>query len=51
MFSLLSGKACTARYIPVRQLIGMRTGRYQAVQLKSAVGGRLREKSTIGGRL
>ncbi|RWW21940.1 hypothetical protein GW17_00013884 [Ensete ventricosum] len=29
----------------------MRIGRYRAVQLKSAVGGRLREKSTIGGRL
>ncbi|RZS23534.1 hypothetical protein BHM03_00056494 [Ensete ventricosum] len=37
----LSGKTCTARYIPVRQLTGTRTGRYRA---KSTVGGRLRKK-------
>ncbi|RZS26214.1 hypothetical protein BHM03_00059529 [Ensete ventricosum] len=39
-FSLLSGKTHTARYIPVRQLTGTWTGRYQAVPLRSAVGGR-----------
>ncbi|RWW46049.1 hypothetical protein BHE74_00048048 [Ensete ventricosum] len=45
------GKARTARYVPDRQLTGTRTGRYQAVPLKSAVGGRLREKSTVDNRL
>ncbi|RWW17322.1 hypothetical protein GW17_00018757 [Ensete ventricosum] len=39
-----SDKTHTARYIPVRQLTGTRTGRYRAVPLKSAVGDRLREK-------
>ncbi|RWW03986.1 hypothetical protein GW17_00032817, partial [Ensete ventricosum] len=46
-----SGKARTARYIPVRQLTGTRIGRYRAVPLKSVVGGRLKEKLTVGGRL
>ncbi|RWV98696.1 hypothetical protein GW17_00038438 [Ensete ventricosum] len=32
----------TARYVPAWQLIGMRTSRYWAVPLKSAVGGRFR---------
>ncbi|RWW33153.1 hypothetical protein BHE74_00012209 [Ensete ventricosum] len=32
-----SGKTRTARYIPVRQLTGMRTGRYRAVPLRSGV--------------
>ncbi|RZR82655.1 hypothetical protein BHM03_00009109 [Ensete ventricosum] len=65
------GKTCTARYIPVRQLTGMRTGRYRAVPLRSVVGsrfrsstvdfrrrwsisavcGRFKEKSIVGGRL
>ncbi|RRT57592.1 hypothetical protein B296_00026522 [Ensete ventricosum] len=44
------GKARTARYIPVRQLIGTRTGRYQAVA-KSIVSGRFKEKSIVSGRL
>ncbi|RZR91048.1 hypothetical protein BHM03_00019082, partial [Ensete ventricosum] len=34
----------TARYIRVRQLTGTWTGRYRAVPLKSAVGGRLKKK-------
>ncbi|RZS14548.1 hypothetical protein BHM03_00046248, partial [Ensete ventricosum] len=34
------GKARTARYIPVRQLTDTRTGRYQAVALRSTVDGR-----------
>ncbi|RZS14830.1 hypothetical protein BHM03_00046585, partial [Ensete ventricosum] len=45
-------------YIPVRQVTGTRTARYRAVPPKidhrwplSAVDGRLREKSTVGGRL
>ncbi|RRT44071.1 hypothetical protein B296_00055969, partial [Ensete ventricosum] len=59
-----AGKTRTARYIPVRQLTGTRTGRYRAVPLRSAIGGRFRpstvdfrldgrfkEKSTVGGRL
>ncbi|RWW09121.1 hypothetical protein GW17_00027406, partial [Ensete ventricosum] len=58
------GKIHTARYIPVRQLIGTRTGRYRAVPLRSTVDGRFRlstidfrrlrsikEKSTVDGRL
>ncbi|RWW02087.1 hypothetical protein BHE74_00001236 [Ensete ventricosum] len=40
----MRGKARTARYIPVRQLIGTWTSRYWAVLLKSIVGGRLRKK-------
>ncbi|RZR86574.1 hypothetical protein BHM03_00013798 [Ensete ventricosum] len=40
-FYLSSGKARIARYIPVRQLIGTRTGRYRS---KSTVGDRLRKK-------
>ncbi|RRT51598.1 hypothetical protein B296_00033113, partial [Ensete ventricosum] len=43
-FYLPSGKAHTARYIPVRQLTGTRTNRYRAVPLKSTVGDRLRKK-------
>ncbi|RRT48902.1 hypothetical protein B296_00052734, partial [Ensete ventricosum] len=52
---------CTARYeryIPVRQVVGTRTARYQAVPPKidrrrsiSVVGDRLREKPTVDGRL
>ncbi|RWW20028.1 hypothetical protein GW17_00015887 [Ensete ventricosum] len=45
------GKARTVRYIPVRQLIGMRTGRYRAVLVKATVDGRLKEKSAVSGRL
>ncbi|RZS26281.1 hypothetical protein BHM03_00059600 [Ensete ventricosum] len=41
-FSLSSGKAYTARYVPVWQLIGTRTGRYRAVPLKLAVDNRFR---------
>ncbi|RWW82270.1 hypothetical protein BHE74_00009280 [Ensete ventricosum] len=37
----------TARYVPVWQLIGMRTARYQAVPSKSTVGSRLRDKKGI----
>ncbi|RWW31658.1 hypothetical protein GW17_00003716 [Ensete ventricosum] len=37
---LFSGKTHIARYIPVRQLTGTWTGRYRAVPLRSAVGGR-----------
>ncbi|RWV88007.1 hypothetical protein GW17_00049948 [Ensete ventricosum] len=51
MVSLPSGKARTTQYVPVRQLTGTQTGRYRAVPLKSVVDGRLREKSTVGGRL
>ncbi|RRT38112.1 hypothetical protein B296_00037982 [Ensete ventricosum] len=36
------GKTCTARYIPVRQLTGTRTGRYRAVLLRSVIGSRFR---------
>ncbi|RRT68497.1 hypothetical protein B296_00020560, partial [Ensete ventricosum] len=36
----VSGKTRTARYIPVWQLTGTWTGRYRAVPLRSAVGGR-----------
>ncbi|RWW39022.1 hypothetical protein BHE74_00055695 [Ensete ventricosum] len=50
-FSLPSGKPRTAWYILVRQLTGTWTGHYRVVPLKSIVGGRLKEKSTIGGRL
>ncbi|RWW22044.1 hypothetical protein GW17_00013777 [Ensete ventricosum] len=60
------GKTCTVQYrlITERQLIGTRTGRYRAVPLRSAVDGRFpssmsisavcgrfKEKSTVGGRL
>ncbi|RZS14816.1 hypothetical protein BHM03_00046561 [Ensete ventricosum] len=34
------GKTRTARYIPIRQLTGTRTGRYRVVPLRSAVDGR-----------
>ncbi|RWW67238.1 hypothetical protein BHE74_00025328 [Ensete ventricosum] len=37
-----TGKAHTARYIPVQQLTGMWTGRYRAVPLKSIVDSRFR---------
>ncbi|RZS27232.1 hypothetical protein BHM03_00060669 [Ensete ventricosum] len=47
----VSGKTRTARYIPVWQLTGTWTGRYRAVPLRSAVGGRFKEKTTVGGRL
>ncbi|RWW76277.1 hypothetical protein BHE74_00015643 [Ensete ventricosum] len=57
----LAISSCTAwykRYIPVRQVTGTRTACYRAVPPKidhrwplSAVDGRLREKSTVGGRL
>ncbi|RWW30338.1 hypothetical protein GW17_00005091 [Ensete ventricosum] len=40
-----TGKARTARYILVRQLIGMRTGRYRAVPLKSIVDGRFQQSA------
>ncbi|RWW72895.1 hypothetical protein BHE74_00019267 [Ensete ventricosum] len=43
-FYLPSGKAHTARYIPIRQLTGTRTSRYRAVPLKSTVSGQLRKK-------
>ncbi|RZS02668.1 hypothetical protein BHM03_00032746, partial [Ensete ventricosum] len=58
------GKTCTVQYrlITERQLIGTRTGRYRAVPLRSAVDGRFpssmsisavcgrfKEKSTVGG--
>ncbi|RZS13732.1 hypothetical protein BHM03_00045358 [Ensete ventricosum] len=36
----VSGKTRTARYIPVWQMTGTRTGRYQAVPLRSIVDGR-----------
>ncbi|RWW34568.1 hypothetical protein GW17_00000660 [Ensete ventricosum] len=36
----LPGKTRTARYIPIRQLTGTRTGRYRVVPLRSAVDGR-----------
>ncbi|RWV99982.1 hypothetical protein GW17_00037080 [Ensete ventricosum] len=36
-FYLPSGKAHTARYIPIRKLTGTRTSRYRAVPLKSTV--------------
>ncbi|RWW41685.1 hypothetical protein BHE74_00052818, partial [Ensete ventricosum] len=46
------------RYIPVRQVTGTRTAHYRVVSLKidcrwsiSVVGGRLKKKSTVGGRL
>ncbi|RWW50835.1 hypothetical protein BHE74_00042884 [Ensete ventricosum] len=44
---------CTGKapYYPVHTGIGTRTGRYRTVSLKSAVGGRLTEKSTVDGRL
>ncbi|RZS05785.1 hypothetical protein BHM03_00036339 [Ensete ventricosum] len=34
-----TGKACTARYVPVWQLTGTRADRYRAVPLKSTVDG------------
>ncbi|RWV95701.1 hypothetical protein GW17_00041652 [Ensete ventricosum] len=46
----VSGKARTARYIPVRQLTGTRTGRYRAVPLKLVVGGRFRPSVVDFGR-
>ncbi|RWW72972.1 hypothetical protein BHE74_00019182 [Ensete ventricosum] len=39
---IISGKASTARYIPVRQLTGTGTDRYQAVPLKSTVDSQFR---------
>ncbi|RWW38183.1 hypothetical protein BHE74_00056679 [Ensete ventricosum] len=39
-FEVTAGKTRTARYIPVQQLTGTRTGRYRAVALGSAVDGR-----------
>ncbi|RWW73419.1 hypothetical protein BHE74_00018704 [Ensete ventricosum] len=38
MYVVGSGKTCTVWYIPVRQL----TGRYRAIPLRSAIGGRFR---------
>ncbi|RZS15206.1 hypothetical protein BHM03_00047014 [Ensete ventricosum] len=56
-----ANSTCTVRYgryIPVHQVIGTRTARYLVVPSKInhrrstlAVGGRLREKSTVSGRL
>ncbi|RRT54961.1 hypothetical protein B296_00026935 [Ensete ventricosum] len=40
----LTVRSRTARYIPVRQLTGTWIGRYRAVPLKSAIGGRLKKK-------
>ncbi|RWW36496.1 hypothetical protein BHE74_00058483, partial [Ensete ventricosum] len=57
-FAILTCTAQYGRYIPVRQVTGMRTARYRAVPSKidhrrsiSVIGGRLKKKSTVGGRL
>ncbi|RWW09056.1 hypothetical protein GW17_00027467 [Ensete ventricosum] len=44
-------RPCTARYVPVRQLTGMRTVATGLYCQKATADGRLKEKSTVGGRL